>query len=91
MLRAHILISGFVQGVGFRYFIKDKADELGLSGWVKNTSDGRVEAVIEGPNDKAEEMITLCRKGPYLTVVSDMKVERTEAIGNFADFTIKFD
>lgn len=46
-MRAHILISGMVQGVGFRYFVADKAIELGLTGWVKNKKDGNVEAEFQ--------------------------------------------
>ena len=51
---AHIFISGFVQGVGFRQFIKINADKLKLKGWVRNLSDGRVEAMLQGSKEKIE-------------------------------------
>lgn len=78
VMRAHVLISGLVQGVGYRFFLRDKAEELGLTGWVKNRKDGRVEAVFQRYNGwrefetdkkKIEEMVALCKKG---TVFSDV-------------------
>jgi acylphosphatase len=59
-----IVISGRVQGVGFRAWIERRARELGLSGWVRNLRDGTVEAVFHGPADKVDEMIGRCRRGP---------------------------
>jgi len=61
---AHILISGRVQGVGFRAWMRDKARGLGLKGWVRNTRDGRVEAVLCGPQTDVEVMLQACRTGP---------------------------
>lgn len=80
MKRAHIFISGFVQGVGFRHFVKRKAQEIGLTGWVKNLPDGRVEVVFQGPKEKIEEIIILCRKGPFLSEVEDVEVEWEEDV-----------
>ena len=62
--RAHVRISGQVQGVFFRDSTRQKAEELGLAGWVKNLPDGRVEAVFEGPAEKVREMIRWCEEGP---------------------------
>lgn len=59
-----IVISGRVQGVGFRAWIERRARELGLSGWVRNRRDGTVEAVFHGPADSVKEMIGHCRRGP---------------------------
>lgn len=73
-MTCHVLISGFVQGIGFRTFVKKHAVELGLTGWVKNTEDGKVEAVFVGPKAKIDNMIKLCRKGPFLAQVRDVKV-----------------
>jgi len=74
MTTAHVFISGFVQGIGFRQWIKDKAINLGLSGWVRNCPDGRVEAVFAGDREKTKEIIFLCRKGPFLAEVKGMDV-----------------
>ena len=88
MIRAHLIISGFVQGVGFRYYIKEKADKLGLVGWVRNASDGRVEAVFEGTKKAVEEMIVCCKRGPFLASVRDVEISVREAIGDLTEFTI---
>ncbi len=74
-IRAHVFISGRVQGVGYRYSTVDKANELGLSGWVRNLPDGRVEAVFEGTKAAVEEMIKWCHQGPRGAVVKDVAVE----------------
>jgi len=58
MVRAHIYFSGTVQGVGFRYTTLSFAQQLALTGWVKNLSDGRVEASVEGPRETVEELLT---------------------------------
>jgi acylphosphatase len=71
----HVLISGKVQGVGFRQFIKHQANKLNILGWVKNLPDGRVEAVFTGDNSGLEKLIEICRKGPFLAEVSDIKIE----------------
>lgn len=88
MQRAHVVISGFVQGVGFRHFVRNKAIELGLTGWVQNTPDNRVEALFSGSKEKIEEMISLCRKGPFLSEVKDVLVEWKEAKEEFKSFEI---
>ena len=59
-----VLVSGTVQGVGFRHFTRLRARELGLVGWVQNLPDGRVEAWIEGPEPRVEEMLDWLRHGP---------------------------
>lgn len=73
-MTAHIFISGFVQGVGFRQFIKNKANSLDLTGWVKNLPDNRVEAVFLGQKETIEKMIKICRKGPFLSEVKNVEV-----------------
>lgn len=85
---AHVYISGFVQGVGYRHFVKRKAQEIGLTGWVKNLPDGRVEAVFQGSKENIEEMILLCRKGPFLSEVEDVEVEWEEAEKEYNNFDI---
>ncbi|MBI2430494.1 MAG: acylphosphatase [Candidatus Levybacteria bacterium] len=88
MIQAHVYISGFVQGVGYRQFVKRKAQELGLTGWVKNLPDARVEAVFQGKKEDIEKMITLCKKGPFLAEVEDIHIIWEESQEVYRDFTI---
>jgi acylphosphatase len=62
--RAHVYVSGQVQGVFFRDSTQEIAEQLGLTGWVKNLPDGRVEALFEGPSERVREMIRWCEQGP---------------------------
>ena len=64
MKRAHVRVQGSVQGVFFRVETRDRAQSLGVSGWVRNLHDGTVEAVFEGPEERVESMIDWCRRGP---------------------------
>ncbi len=66
---------GRVQGVWFRAWACEQADALGLDGWVRNRADGTVEAVFAGPPDKVDRMVVLCRRGPPLAKVSDVRVD----------------
>ena len=88
-MRVHVFVSGQVQGVLFRASTRRKAFELGLGGWVKNLSDGRVEAVFEGPDEQVREMLLWCRKGPPASTVKkvETKTEESEGLG---DFKIKY-
>lgn len=88
-MNARVLISGFVQGVGFRHFVRDKALELKLTGWVRNLPDGRVEAVFCGLKEKIEEMIQFCKKGPFLAEVEGVVVDWQKEDRQFSDFTIQ--
>ncbi|MBW3017914.1 acylphosphatase, partial [Candidatus Woesearchaeota archaeon] len=69
--RVHITITGDVHGVFFRAFVQENAEQLGLTGWVKNVSNKskKVEAVVEGDEDKIKLLIELCRKGPATATV----------------------
>lgn len=87
-MTAHIFISGFVHGVGFRQFIKRQALKLGLTGWVKNLTDNRVEAVFSGSKDQIEKIITICRKGPFLSEVDSVETIWEENESNFREFEI---
>ncbi|CBE69994.1 acylphosphatase [Candidatus Methylomirabilis oxygeniifera] len=73
-VRAHVLISGRVQGVCFRAYTVDEATAAGLIGWVRNTPDGRVEAAFEGEQLAVEAMIAWCRNGPPVARVSNVEV-----------------
>lgn len=75
LIRAHVLISGRVQGVGYRYATVDTASQLGLTGWVRNLPDSRVEAVFEGAREIVEEMVRWCHSGPPAAVVKSVVVE----------------
>lgn len=74
-IRVHLIISGRVQGVGYRYFIQKHANDLALSGWVQNQEDGSVEAEFEGPSNAVEKMIQFCREGPSHAKVEEIKKE----------------
>jgi acylphosphatase len=60
----HVLVSGRVQGVGFRYFVKQRADEAGATGWVRNLRDGRVEAVLQGTQEAVRRVLDDIGQGP---------------------------
>ncbi len=72
--RAHVFVSGKVQGVYYRATTRDTAREKGVSGWVRNLEDGRVEAVFEGPKEDVEAMIDFCYEGSDAARVEDVKV-----------------
>lgn len=88
MPRAHIFITGRVQGVFFRKFTHDYAVRLGLTGWVKNLPDGRMETVAEGEKEKLIELIELIKKGPPLAKIEKVEVSWEKAIGEFDGFSI---
>ncbi len=74
MPTVHLLINGKVQGVFYRASAKEVADELQLTGWVKNTSNGDVEAMVTGSNEQLQQFIAWCKKGPARAVVSEVQV-----------------
>jgi len=90
LIRAHILISGRVQGVFFRAKTRQKAEELGIFGWVRNRPDGKVEAVFEGEREKVKEMIEWSKKGPVAAKVNNVDIEWQDYQGEFSDFNIKY-
>lgn len=74
-VRVHIVAQGRVQGVGFRAFLQSQATRRGLSGWVRNLPDGRIEAEIEGPPVLVDEIIQVVKRGPSLASVQDVQVD----------------
>ena len=74
--RAHVYVSGQVQGVSFRDATRQQAEFLGLGGWVRNLQDGRVEAVFEGETETVRQMIEWCESGPSSADVDDVSVEQ---------------
>ncbi len=88
MKRAHVYISGHVQGVFFRAETRRMARRLGVTGWVRNLWDGRVEAVFEGSPEKVERMIQWCWRGPKNAAVENVEVTYEQPTGGFHDFRI---
>ena len=88
--RYHVLISGRVQGVYFRANTWKKARSLGLTGWVRNLPDDRVEAVFEGEQKEAEAMLAWCRNGTPPARVDHLEVAEESAGGGFTDFDIVY-
>ena len=87
-IRAHVFFDGIVQGVFFRANTKRCADNLGLTGWVRNTHDGRVEAVFEGEEKTVNDAIEWCMmKQPYARVHSK-RVDYSRATGEYDVFSI---
>lgn len=86
--RVHIFVSGIVQGVGFRATTSSMARELGLTGWVRNLPDGRVEAVFEGEKEKIEEILERIKKGSFFIRVDKVEVAWEEYKGEFDKFEI---
>lgn len=89
IIRRHVLISGRVQGVFFRAHTQEKAKELGLSGWVKNRTDGAVEAVFEGPVEQVAAMIKWCHRGPSPAYVAQVEVVPEEPTEKCIGFEIR--
>ena len=89
MFKVHLFISGRVQKVGFRFLTKIKAKELGLSGWVRNLPDGRVETIIVGDKEKVNEMVKWLHQGSPLARVDKVEIENRKIVnknpfgGNF--------
>jgi len=89
METCRVFISGFVQGVGYRRFVKHNAVKLGLKGWVKNLPDNRVEAVLQGGMEDVRKMILICKKGPFLSEIKDIVVDWEKgSLGKFTSFEI---
>jgi len=87
-IRAHIYVSGRVQGVYYRKNARRSALSLGLTGWVRNLPDRRVEAVAEGERDRVEEFLRWCWEGPSMAIVRDLEVSWEAATGEFETFSI---
>ena len=88
-IRVHLYISGRVQGVGYRYSTYNLAQKLGIFGWVKNTYDGKVEAVFEGDSKLVEEMVNWCYKGPSMATVTNIEIHKEPYAAEFQNFSIR--
>lgn len=89
MKKVHIFISGNVQGVGFRSFVKQHARSMGVNGWVKNTGN-MVEALFQGEDSTVQKLIDLCNKGPELAMVKEVKIEEKKEDKCFDAFCVRF-
>jgi acylphosphatase len=87
--RARVRVSGQVQGVFFRDSTRQKAEELGLAGWVRNMPDGQVEALFEGPPEKVEEIVSWCKEGPQRASVEKVDADFESAGGDLEGFEVR--
>ncbi|NWG11342.1 acylphosphatase [Candidatus Bathyarchaeota archaeon] len=90
MVRAHILVSGRVQGVFFRSEISYEAEKRGVKGWVRNLPDGRVEAVFEGEEENVKEIIEFCKRGPPGAKVTKVDVTQENYTGKIRRFETRY-
>ena len=87
-IRRRVIVSGLVQGVAFRYSARDAARRIGVSGWVKNLPDGRVEALVEGEPVRVARMVEWLRQGPPSGRVDDVQIREEQPTGEFDGFEI---
>lgn len=87
--RAHVYVTGKVQGVSFRDATREEAESQGLRGWVRNLQDGRVEAVFEGDSRAVRQMIQWCESGPSSADVEDVSVEQERPSGDLTGFEVR--
>src|SRR5688572_19792083 len=88
-VRAHVRLSGRVQGVGFRYSTADEARRRKLTGWVRNLESGAVEAVFEGPPDLVQDILRWCQRGPSGAWVRELKAAWDEPLEDLRQFDIR--
>jgi len=89
-VRVHVVISGRVQGVFFRFETMKAAARYGVFGWVKNQRDGTVAAVFEGPKEHVDSMLAWCKHGPPIANVLDVDVTWEAYTGEFNGFEIRY-
>jgi acylphosphatase len=89
-VKAHVIVSGRVQGVFFRAETQRAANRLEVSGWVRNLPDGTVEALFEGPRSKVEAAVQWCHTGSPGARVTDVQVSWEAASGEFSDFSVRY-
>jgi acylphosphatase len=88
-VRARVIVAGWVQGVFFRSETRRLANAYGVTGWVRNLEDGRVEAVFEGEEESVKRLVEFCRKGPPAARVDNVDVSWERYSGSFDDFQIR--
>lgn len=90
MKRIHVYVSGRVQGVAFRAATQHTAIDLNLTGWVRNTDDGHVEALFEGEDTDVDKMLVWCKKGPPAARVDQVEFVEEPYTGNLRGFIISY-
>jgi acylphosphatase len=90
MKRVHLIISGDVQGVGFRAWVLRYSRQISCTGWVKNRDDGTVEITAEGPRGELEELIAHCQHGPEVAWVERVDVNWSDATSEFHRFEVLY-
>lgn len=90
MIQLHIIVSGEVQGVGYRYYTQMKAIQFGITGWVKNLQEGGVEILASGGKDNLERFIDEVRRGNPFSTVDHIEVNETEKTETYRSFAIKY-
>ena len=88
-IRARLTISGRVQGVWYRGSTKQQAEDLGLTGWVRNCESGQVEVIVDGADVAIDKLISWCRTGPSMARVTDVRIEFEDYSGEFFGFRVK--
>ncbi len=86
--RLHAIVEGRVQGVGFRYFVLERAENLGVTGWVRNKLNGDVEVLAEGPKEKLDALLKSLQSGPPSSWINQVITEWKAATGEFRSFII---
>lgn len=90
MVRAHVFVSGRVQGVLFRSETRYEASRRKVGGWVRNLPDGRVEAVFEGEEKDVRALVEFCRRGPSGARVTKVDISWEEYTGGFRGFQVRY-
>ncbi len=88
-VKAHVFVSGIVQGVFFRLATKEQAEIYNVTGWIRNLLDGRVEAVFEGEENNVLKLVEYCHRGPPNAKVTNVEVEWQKYFGEFTSFKAK--
>lgn len=83
-----VIVKGRVQGVGFRWFTREKARNLGLTGYVRNLPNGNVEIWAEGEQQDINDLIHLLRQGPSWSQVTDLEIDEVQSQGKYDDFNV---
>lgn len=83
-----VIVKGRVQGVGFRWFTREKARNLGLTGYVRNLPNGNVEIRAEGEQQDINDLIHLLRQGPSWSQVTDLEIDEVQSQGKYDDFNV---
>ncbi len=86
----HVYVSGYVQGIGYRYSAIRCANGLGVTGWVKNLRDGRVELLIEGEESSVRNMVDWCAQGPRGSTITNIETELRPYLNKYLSFDVRF-